>query len=89
MGMGVCPNHSSPKPYITTFSTGAPFSNADGKAICVVGTIGVCSCGHPTVALLGSVLSTATGKGLHRVGDTGVNFGPYTAVTGSSFVTTL
>ena len=86
-GVGICPHHSSPQNYVTVFSSGATDVNSNDLANCFVGTVGVSTCGHPTIALTGSDNSTADGLGLHRVGDVGANYGPYTAATGSDDVT--
>lgn len=83
IGVGVCPCHTSPVGYTTVFVTGAPTVNNDGSNTCIVTTVGVASCGHPTIALTGSPNVYATGQPVHRVGDMGANCGPYTTVTGS------
>jgi len=87
LGVGVCPHHSSPQNYTTIFVSGIENVTSDDLQICVVGTIGVSTCGHPTIALTGSDIVTADGIGIHRVGDMGANYGPYTAVGGSDNVT--
>jgi uncharacterized Zn-binding protein involved in type VI secretion len=86
MGMGICPCHPIPIPYTTIFNTGSPNVTVNGSPAVLVGSIGISTCGHATVALTGSS-STANGVGLHRVGDTGQNCGMYTAMTGSGDVT--
>lgn len=88
IGTGICPNHKIPMPYTTVFISGDPEVTTDGLPTCVAGvTIGTSTCGHPTIALSGSEQATANGHGLHRVGDVGANFGPYTAISGSEDVT--
>lgn len=86
IGVGVCCCHSGCIGYVTTFITGAssPPVNANSLIACIIGTIGVSSCGHPTTALTGSATVRHNGSGAHRIGDTGANCGgPYTAVSGS------
>ncbi len=83
IGIGICPNHPIPLQYVTTFITGLFDATADDLEIVHVGTIGNSTCGHPTVALTGSLIATGDDTPIHRIGDTGVNFGPYTSVTGS------
>jgi hypothetical protein len=86
-GVGICYAHPVPTPYVTTFVEGGAVGvTADGLDVCIVGAIGMATCGHPTVALTGSDIAVANDLGLHRVGDTGANFGPYTAMTGSDLV---
>lgn len=85
-GLGVCPNHGSPQIYTTTFTTGASSMVVDGKLVCVVGTIGTSTCGHQTTALTGSTKCKAGGAFIHRVGDTGQNYGTYTVNKGSTTV---
>jgi hypothetical protein len=87
-GVGVCYAHDTPTDFVVTFTTGDPLMKADGMAVCTVGTIGTTSCGHHTIALVGSTLCKGTnGEGLHRVGDTGVviedNSGVYVVTNGS------
>ena len=83
IGIGICPCHKSPKRYITTFSTGAPSVLTNNLVSCIVGTIGVSSCGHPTVAHTGSPDVFHENSPAHRINDTGANCGPYVVVTGS------
>ena len=83
VGVGVCPCHIVPVPYVTVFVTGSPKTNADKLPVTRVGDIGVASCGHPTVALTGAGKTFADKRKVHRVGDAGVNCGPYASVTGS------
>lgn len=89
MGAGICnsPDHDNPEPYITVFVSGADTVSADNLGMCFVGTIGVASCGHPTIALTGSPTVTGENIAIHRTGDTGANYGPYTALEGSPDVT--
>lgn len=83
IGIGVCPNHDPPQIYTTTFSTGAENVYADGKKVCVVGTVGISTCGHNTVAQTGSPVTIVEGKPVHRVGDIGANYGEYVVTSGS------
>jgi len=86
-GVGRCPHHLVPQNYVTVFSTGATDVTSNDSANCIIGTVGISTCGHPTVAITGSENSTADGQGLHRVDDVGANYGPYVAITGSDNVT--
>jgi len=83
IGVGVCPCHTTPQPYVTVFSTGANSVLSDNLATCIIGTIGIASCGHPTIALSGSGDVMCEGISVHRVGDVGANCGPYTVVSGA------
>jgi uncharacterized Zn-binding protein involved in type VI secretion len=87
MGIGTCPCHKTPQNYITTLITGAPTVLVNGTGAGQVGSIGVSSCGHPTVAITGSSTVFADGEPVHRVGDTGVNCGQYVLIEGSPNVT--
>lgn len=82
-GIGICPCHRSPQDYITTLVTGAETVNVNGVAAAQVGSLGVSTCGHMTVALTGSESVFAEGKQVHRLGDQGVNCGNYTLIEGS------
>jgi len=83
IGVGICPAHISPVPYVTMFVTGASTSMINSLPITYVTTIGVSTCGHITIALTGSSTVMVEGLPMHRVGDIGVNAGPYVAVSGS------
>lgn len=83
IGIGVCPCHKVPTPYVTIFTTGASSVLADGSVVCIVGTVGIASCGHPTIATTGSPNVFAENSARHRIGDLGMNCGPYTVSTGS------
>lgn len=85
-GIGVCTNHGAPQIYTTTFTSGEPTCTADGKPVCTVGSFGNSTCGHQTTALTGSAIYKANGKAVHRIGDTGQNYGQYTVATGSPTV---
>lgn len=87
IGVGICYLHLVPTPYTTIFITGASTVTINGKSATLVGSVGIASCGHPTIALTGSSNSTATAGGMHRVGDVGQNGGPYVATSGSPNVT--
>jgi len=87
IGVGVCPHHSSPENYTTVFISGSENVVSDGQSNCFVGSIGMATCGHQTIAISGSDTVTADGIGIHRVGDVGMNYGPYVAVSGSDNVT--
>jgi hypothetical protein len=86
IGIGVCPCHKSPQQYTTIFVTGAATVLTNNAQTAIIGTTGVASCGHPTVALTGAGSVLAVGGGVHRIGDTGTNCGSYTVVTGSGDV---
>lgn len=84
IGIGVCPSHKSPTPFVVTLMTGAPTANVNGLNTATAITVGVASCGHASVVLSFSAVSKAEAAGIHRVGDTGaVTAGVYTLVTGS------
>lgn len=85
LGVGKCPGHPPLPPidYTTVIITGANTVTTNSLATAVVGSLGVSSCGHMTVALVGSSTVRAENAGVHRVGDTGANLGPYTLITGS------
>ena len=84
IGVGTCPKHKKPRPYVTTFISGANTVLVNGQPVAVAGvTMGVSSCGHPTIAITGAPTHFAEGAPLHRVGDMGQNFGPYIVTTGS------
>ena len=85
-GIGVCPCHRTPQDYVTTLITGAGTVNVNGASAGQVGSLGVASCGHMTVALTGSASVFAEGKQVHRVGDQGTNCGPYVLISGSENV---
>jgi hypothetical protein len=87
LGVGVCPHHSHPQNYTTIFASGATDVTSGGAANCFVGSAGVASCGHPTIALTGAADVTADGLGVHRVGDMGANYGAYIAISGALDVT--
>lgn len=86
VGTGTCPNHDTPQAYITTFVTGASSVLINGRPAAIVGTLGAATCSHQTTALVGSASVFFEGRGAHRFGDTGVNFGPYSVASASSNV---
>lgn len=86
IGVGVCPHHRRSKNYITNIVTGSDTVLVNGEPCAVVGSIGISTCGHPTVALLGASTVNSTGSGAHREGDIGVNYGTYILLSGSSNV---
>lgn len=83
VGVGTCPNHPTPVQYVTTFVTGLFTGTANDQEIAYVGTVGNSTCGHPTIALSGSTIANGEDSPIHRVGDVGANFGPYTSMSGS------
>lgn len=86
IGIGICPCHIPPQTYTTTFITGSPTVFVDELNVAIIGTIGTSTCGHNTVAMTGSSISSAGEIPIHRVGDTGQNCGTYVTMTGSSNV---
>jgi hypothetical protein len=85
-GVGVCPCHGVPVVYTTTFHDCSPVHTTDGLNTAVITSVGISTCGHPTVALTGSPVSDVQGLAVHRIGDTGANCGGYVAITGSPYV---
>ena len=85
IGVGSCPCHPPlpPVTYNTIISTGAPTVNVNGVSAAIIGSVGISSCGHATVALTGSACVIANGQGLHRTGDIGANCGNYILLTGA------
>lgn len=83
IGIGVCCCHDSCVNYTTVFVTGSDSVTTNKPASAIIGTVGIASCGHPTVALTSEELVRKENKGSHRIGDTGANCGPYVTVTGS------
>lgn len=83
IGMGRCPAHKSTKSYTTIFTVGSPNVFVNGRPCAIVGTVGMASCGHPTIALTGASIGFVNGSPIHRVGDTGTNPGAYTTMVGS------
>lgn len=89
IGVGVCPGHPVPIPFVTVFVSGASGVKVDGRDIAITGTIGVASCGCATFAVSSSSISNVEGVGIHRVGDIGVTSGggAYVAISGSDITT--
>lgn len=87
VGVGVCYWHDSPQTYTTTFVSGSPTVTVNNIPGCYIGTVGVASCGHATIALSGSHDVSSENIGVHRIGDAGQNGGPYIVVSGSQDVT--
>lgn len=83
IGVGVCPCHDSPVTYVTTMTVGAYSVRTNNLPTATLMTIGMSSCGHPTVAITCSWNVRAQNLGVHRLNDIGVNCGPYTMVTSS------
>lgn len=88
IGLGVCPHHTHPESYTTVFVSGADSVLVNDSPCAIVGTIGISTCGHMTVALTGSTTVTSENQANHRIGDIGINYGLYTTVTGSNDVFT-
>ena len=86
-GVGVCLAHLIPIPITVTIIQGVPTVLAMGAPVATIGSIGICSCGHTSVALSGASTVLATGIGVHRVGDMGLPpAGNYTLTTGAATV---
>jgi|GEM_PF-2801916 hypothetical protein len=84
IGVGVCPCHVPPVGYVTMFVTGCSTVKTNTRITTIITTIGVATCGHPTVALTGSSSTVnMCNQPVHRIGDAGANCGPYVSVTGS------
>jgi hypothetical protein len=87
VGVGVCFGHPVPTPFVTIFVSGDDVVDVDGNQMMRIGDIGICSCGHVSIAVSGaSIVEGSNGMMAHRVGDVGITNGPgtYVAVTGSS-----
>jgi len=84
IGIGVCFSHLIPVPYITVFATGSPTVNVNSVPVTIISTIGIATCGHPTIALTGSSTVKVESIPMHRAGDMGVNGGPYIAASSSA-----
>lgn len=82
-GMGICPIHG---PYITIISKGANTVLVNGQPGAIVSSMGVASCGDPTIAQKGSPNVNMEGKKAHRLSDQGANLGQYIMTTDSSNV---
>lgn len=83
IGIGVCPAHVVPITYTTTFITGADKIGMESLPMAFVTSIGISTCGHPTVAITGAPKMGAQSQQDHRVGDMGTNPGKYVSITGS------
>jgi len=84
IGIGICPCHLAPVPYITIFATGSPTVSVNNLPVTVISTVGVATCGHPTIALTGSLTVKVENIPMHRAGDMGINCGPYIAASSSA-----
>ena len=87
VGVGVCFGHDSPTPFVTVFMTGDGVVEVEGRGMVRVGDIGLCSCGHVSIAAAGAAVSQGSnGAAPHRIGDPGVSSGPgtYVATSGSA-----
>ena len=86
IGVGVCFGHPVPTPFVTIFVSGDGVVDIDDRQMIRVGDIGICSCGHISIAVSGAGVSEGSNSmAPHRVGDVGITNGPgtYVAVTGS------
>lgn len=85
-GTGVCPCHTSPVVANVTITSGYDTVTANGIPVAIIGSSGISSCGHATIAIGGSSIVIAS-AGIHRLGDGGqVCGGNYTMVAGSADV---
>ena len=75
-----------PDKYLLARSLSPGIVDVDDSQMMRIGDIGICSCGHISIAVSGSgITEGSNGMGVHRVGDVGITNGPgtYVAVTGS------
>lgn len=86
IGVGVCPAHKHPRPYVTIMTVGAASVRINSLPTATLLTIGISTCGHPTVAITCSPNVKAQSLGVHRLLDIGCNFGPYVMTTSSQNV---
>lgn len=93
VGTGTCSGHSTTRKITTVFISGANTVYANDLIVCTIGSIGISTCGHQTIAVSGSAFSTALENGIHRVGDVGIvvgaggeTLGSYVAISGSETV---
>lgn len=70
--MGVCLAHGIPIPINVIIMQGSPTVLATGLPIAQIGSQGLCSCGHMSIALQGAPTVLAASIGMHRVGDMGL-----------------
>jgi len=83
IGVGTCNQHESPKNVTVTMVSGGSVLT-DGMPSCIMGSVGVGSCGHSAVAIMGAATCLIDGMPAFRQGDLGiVGGGSYTMVTGS------
>ena len=84
VGIGVCGAHKNPKVVSVTWPAGEPTVLSEGAPTLTLGTVGVCSCGHPATALTSSATVFEGGVPSHRVGDVGLTgAGTYSILTGA------
>jgi len=87
LGIGTCTAHIIPVPINVTILTGSPTVIAVGMPVATIGSIGLCSCGHMSVALIGASTVIATALGVHRLGDMGLPpGGSYNMIVGAPTV---
>lgn len=82
IGIGTCPIHGET---VVVFVSGADSVLTNNLPSCIVTTVGICMCGHTSVAQSGSSLYSIESKPAHRVNDMGeiAGGGIYVAVSGS------
>ena len=83
IGIGTCPCHQHPISYTTIFTSGARSVDVNILGTAVIGSIGISSCGHPTIATSGASTVFSENKQVHRLGDVGSNCGSYIVTTAS------
>lgn len=88
VGLGVCPGHPIPVPFVVTITLASPTVLSTGFGVANLTSIGVATCGHTTVATMGSSTVKANGAGVHRLGDVGLTQagGTYAMTLGSPTV---
>lgn len=79
IGIGACSAHKTTLSVTVMIVTGTPIVKAGGIDVANATSIGLSSCGHPTVVLTQSPIAKVGGAFAHRVGDIG-------ALPGGSYV---
>lgn len=87
MVIGTCPCHKKPKVYQATWVATTTVL-ADGQPRVNMQCIAISSCGHPVTPVSGSATVMIEGSPAHRVGDSAMNCGMGTTVSGSPTVIT-
>lgn len=84
--IGVCPKHGGPLTFCSVLVSGAASVLIDSQSCGNMASVGISSCGHPTIAVTGSSTVTAETYPIHRIGDIDINPGSGVMVTGSGDV---